>query len=218
MKHISKVIINYNHETDSNLVTITNQIIEGCSDNLAFTFTKSELTNIIAFLAVFVDDLSKMPNGGVIQTQVKDAAGDKLKTGLHTICTEINAQKSGNTVALLSSGAPLTSRSLPKTSTSVGYPAPEGLKIEPITVPTAVDVSVKPASGINDHGTMFAFTPVLNAAEDINLWTMRYSSSHHLTVTGLVPATKYMMAAGFQGTTGTTIVWCKPILFGTAAA
>jgi len=210
----SKVIINYENEADSDLVIITKQIVGGCTDNKDFNFTKSELINLSTYLADFESRLSVMPTGGVMETEWKTQSRNKLLSGLHIICLEINAQQSGNTVALQGSGAPLTGSS----TYSGGYPAPEGLKIKPVTSATELDVSVKRVDGLHDHGTMFAITEFTGAPDDINLWTMKYSSSHHLKITGLKPGTKYLLAAGFQGTTGTPIVWCKPIIVGTSAA
>ena len=215
MAHSPTVIISYEHETDANLAIVVKQTIEGCTDNKDFTFT-NELSNVVLYAADFDAKLSVMPNGGIIVTREKDLSKAKLATGMHTLCSSINTQKGGNLVALQGSGAPLTAGSLPKGTTV--YPAPEGLKIKPIKVATSVDASVKPVKGLNDHGTVFAYTPVLNASDNYDDWTQRHTSSHHLTLTGLKPATKYLLIAGFQGPTGTPIVWCKPIIFGTAAA
>ena len=215
MAHSPTVIISYENETDPNLVVIVKQTIKGCTGNTVFTFT-TELSDVVLYAADFDAKLSVMPNGGIIETEEKNLSHAKLAAGMHTLCSSINTQKGGNLVALQSSGAPLTAGSLPKGTTV--YPAPEGLKIEPITVATSVDASVKLVKGLYDHGTVFAYTPVLNASDNIDDWTQRHTSSHHLTLTGLKPATKYLLVAGFQGPTGTPIVWCKPMIFGTAAA
>ena len=216
MKVTAKVIISYDNETDSDLVLIIKQTIKGCTDNPDFTFSKSELVNVGVDLTDFEGRLSEMPTGGNIETENKNQSRAKLLLSFHTLCTSINAQKGGNLAALEGSGAPIIGSALSKGSGV--YPQPEGLKIKLISVATAVNAGVKRVKGLNDHGTMFAITPVLNAPEDINQWTMKFSPSHHLTITGLTPATKYMMAAGFQGKTGTPIVWSKAIIFGTAAA
>ena len=215
MAHSPTVIISYEHETDANLVVIVKQTIKGCTGNADYTFT-NELSNVVLYAADFDAKLSVMPNGGIIVTRNKDLSKAKLATGMHTLCSSINTQKGGNLVALQGSGAPLTAGSLPKGTTV--YPAPEGLKIKPIKVATSVDASVKPVKGLNDHGTVFAYTPVLNASDNYDDWTQRHTSSHHLTLTGLKPATKYLLIAGFQGPTGTPIVWSKQMIFGTAAA
>ena len=215
MAHSPTVIISYEHETDANLVLVVKQTIKGCTDNTVFTFT-NQLSNVVLYAADFDAKLSVMPNGSIIETEEKNLSKAKLAAGMHTLCSSINTQKGGNLIALQSSGAPLTGGSLPKGTTV--YPAPEGLKIEPIKVATSVDASVKLVKGLNDHGTMFAYTPVLNASDNMDDWTQRYTSSHHLTLTGLKPATKYLLIAGFQGPTGTPIVWSKQMIFGTAAA
>ena len=216
MTVIAKVIISYDNETDSDLVLIVKQTIKGCTGNADYTFANSELVNVGLNLTDFEERLSEMPTGGNVETENKKQSRAKLLLSFHKLCMSINTQQEGNLAALERSGAPIIGSALSK-GTGL-YPAPQGLKIKPITVATAIDASVKRVKGLNDHGTMFAFTPVLNAPEDINQWTMKFSSSHHLTINGLMPATKYMLAAGFQGKTGTPIVWCKPIIFGTAAA
>jgi len=160
MKVTAKVIISYENETDSDLVLIIKQTVKGCTGNPDFTFSNSELVNVGVDLTDFEGRLSEMPTGGNIETENKNQSRAKLLLSFHTLCTSINAQKGGNLAALEGSGAPIIGSALSKGSGS--YPPPEGLKIKLITVATAVDASVKRVKGLNDRGTMFAFTLRLN--------------------------------------------------------
>lgn len=204
-----KVITNFDHASDDGINTIALNIIAGCTENTDFVFVKNELINVVSYQTDYSAKLSVMPTAGIIETGYKNQAKAKLNDGLHTICLQINVQKEGNIAALQGSGAPLTKDS---------YQSKEGIIVAPKALKgvagnkaTELKVSIKKLEGLNDHGSMFAIHEALNAPDDINLWQMKYCTGHHLTITDLKPGFKYMVAAAFQGPSGTTLVFCSPI-------
>jgi len=205
----SRVITNFDHESDDGINTTALGIIGGCTDNKDYEFTKSELINLVTYQTDYAKYLGLKPTAGVVETGLKNQSKAKLANGMHIICTEINVQQGGNTTALQGSGAPLTLDSLQQKSGITT--APDGLKVEAGVEITELDAKVKRDPGLHDHGTMFAIKEAANTEEDINLWTMKYCTCHHLTITGLKAGTKYMVAAAHQGPSGTKLVWCKPI-------
>ena len=205
----SRVIIDYTDLSDSDLNTQAVKIINGCTDNTAFKFLQSELTNEAADQADYAQRLSTAATGGSIAVEWKNQSRSKLEASTRIICKEINHQQEGNTTALESSGAPLTADSL---AAKGGLnPAPAQLDAVAGLKPTQLKVKVKRFTGLHDHGSQFAIAEAATAPNDVNLWPKYYASGHSMVVDGLKPATKYMVASAFQGPTGTELVWCLPV-------
>ena len=205
----SRVIIDYTDLSDSDLNTQAVKIINGCTDNAAFKFLQSELTNEVADQADYAQRLSTAATGGSIAVEWKNQSRSKLEASTRTICIEINHQQEGNTALLESSGAPLTADSL---AAKGGLnPAPSKLDAVAGLKSTQLKVKVKRFAGLHDHGSMFAITEAATAVADVSLWPKYYASGHSMLVDGLKPATEYKVAAAFQGPTGTELVWCLPV-------
>ncbi len=211
----SKVIIDYTDLSDSELNTRSVNIINGCTLNTDFKFLLSELINVEADQKDYAVRLSTAATGGSIAVENKNQARYKLENSVRTICKEINHQQEGNTAALEGSGAALTADSL--LAKDGKYPAPTQITVAHGVKPSEMKLKVKKFTGLNDHGTMFAIIDSLNAPDDINLWPKYYSSGHSMTVGGLKPGNKYLIASAYQGTTGTVLVWCLPVTAWTKA-
>ncbi len=206
---VSKVITNFENVSDDGINTIALNVIAGCTDNLDFVFTKSELINLTTYQVEYAHRLSEMSTGGIMETAAKNEAKTKLANGLRVICLQINVQHAGNLTVLQSSGAPLSLHNyLSKEGIKV---IPTDLKGVPGTKASELNVSMKKPAGVSDHGSMFAINEAITAPDDVNLWQMKYCTGHHLTITGLKPGYKYVLAGALQGPSGTALKFCSPI-------
>ena len=214
MKNTSKVLTGYSNIKDADAHTTAKSIITGCTNNTLFTFT-TELTNLVLLDTDYVDRLGKVATGTSQDVVNKNESKAKLKTGLKVICTEINHQQAGNTGALESSGAKLWANAYQKKGGD--NPAPNGLKSVAGVKATELKVEITKTVGFRDYGTVWAYTPALNAVNDINLWPQVFETGHSATLTGLLPGTKYNVAAAHKGPKGTTLVWGLPVVAFTKA-
>jgi len=177
-----------------------------CSD---CGFDLREVASVVADQADYGSRLSANALSGIMGTEDKNQSKAKLAVSLHTICTEINVQQEGHTTELESSGAPLAKGSS-NNNGSITV-TPKELEAKAGTEPTELDASVKKNPLVSDHGTMFAYTEAATAPADVNLWSMKYCTSHHQTIGGLKKGTNYMVAAAFQGPSNCKLVFCTPI-------
>ena len=92
------------------------------------------------------------------------------------------------------------------------YPAPEGLDAEAGSKNTEMDVKTIRQAGLNDHGIIVAIADVASAPDDVMLWRRETATGHKLTISGLKPATKYVLSAAYQRSAGEKLVWTKTII------
>jgi len=215
MKNNIKVLTGYTKLKDADAHTTAESIITGCSGNAAFNFMKNELTNLVSQKADYVDKLSHVKSGSNQDIVLKKESKANLIVALRVICTEINHQQAGNMVALLSSGAPLWANAYQKKDgenpSAVGLKAVAGVKA------TELKVKVKKNPTFLDYGTVFAYILALNAVDDISLWNQMFETGHSATLTGLLPASKYLVSAAYKGRKGTALIWCSPVIVYTLA-
>ena len=204
MKDISKVLTGYSKLSDAGALTTAQSIVKGCSGNASFVFD-DELTGLETLTTDYASRLSKVKTGTKQDKDNKNASKAKLLTGLKVICTEINRQQAGNYGVLESSGAPMWANAYQKKGGD--NPSPLKLRTAPGVNATDLKVEIDPTVGFHDYGTVWAYTLAAGAVNDINLWKQVFETGHSATLTGLLPGTKYMIAAAHKGAKGTPLVW-----------
>ena len=210
------VITNYTDEEDDILLIKASGISKGCTDNDDFDFTKNELINLDIGIKDYRSKLSRVPTGNKSDITLKKKAKKVLAELLKVICKEINHQHKGDQAILQRTGAVLAKNS--NTHKAGLYPFAEQLRAAVGVGADELILKVKKIKGLNNYGTVFAFTEVRNANNDINTWNMAYSTCHSITLTGLKKGTKYLISAAYKGSKGTILNWCSSILFATKVA
>ena len=206
----TKVLTGYTGESDLGVTQIADAIIAGCTSNLKFTFTHSELIDLVAGRDDYTQKLALVPTGTHADVTNKDDAKVVLINALRVICKEINRQHEGDTAILETCGAPLANAGpQPKGG---DYPSPEGLDAEAGSKTTELDVKTNRQAGLNDHGIIVAITDAATAPDDVLLWRKESATGHKLTIGGLKPATKYLLACAYQRKAGEKLIWSKTII------
>jgi len=208
-----KVITGYSDCSDEGILTESKAIIKGCTGNASYTFAPTQLTDLATKQSVYDADLVTAQNGGKLEVAKKDISKGELANSLHSITTTVNLQQKGHRDALLSSGAQLTADSNPQPSGE--FAAPTTLSADAGTGVDQIAARVGTVTGQHDHGTMFAWTPALNASEDVTTWKMQYSTSHHTVIGGLTANTQYLVKAAYQNKNGIKLIWSKAVILWT---
>jgi len=210
----SRVLISLAKKSEAEIQIAVAAVVTGCKDNVNFEFTNGELTTLTADGIDYGQRLSDCKSGNHSDITIKNKSKAKVIESYRVICTEINRQHKGDTEILQTSGATLTADSLQKKSTD-DKPVAKGLKGVAGAAATELDVKVDVIAGLTEYGTMFACIEALGAPDDANLWPKTFTPSHHTTIGGLKPATRYMLSAAYVGSDGKTLAFCSPILVAT---
>ena len=211
----ARVITNYTDESDNILDYKASCVVDGCTDNDDFNFTKGELINLKIGLLYYRDKLSRSTHGSRKDVTLKNEAKKALAALLKVICQEINHQHKGDEAILLGSGAVLAKNS--NTHKQGLYPFVENFRLSVGLGTDELKVRVKKIKGLNNYGTVFAFIESQYADNDIITWNMEHSTCHSATLTGLKRAKAYQVSAAYKGSKGTRLNWCPPITITTKA-
>ena len=209
----SKVLISLTDKSDADAHIAAAAVVEACTGNANFVFTHSELTNLGLDSTDFGQRLSDCISGNHSDITIKNLSRAKLDEAYRVICTEINRQHAGDTEILQTSGATLTADSLQHKGGD--KPLAKGLKVVAGAKATELDAKVDVIPGLTEYGVMFACTEVSGATDDINLWPKTFTPSHHTTIEGLKPATKYFVSAAYVGSDGKTLMFCDRVMVAT---
>jgi len=209
------VITNYTDETDEDLTGISSAVIKGCTKNTNFNFTDNELTELILANTDFIQKAGMAETGNKASVTLKRLAKKVLALALKTVSIEINHQQKGNEAILKTSGATMSKNS--NTHKTGLLPVAQNLTGRWGSQLGELIVKVKKTKGLNNNGTVFAFTEKENAVDDINKWSKEHSSCHSMTLLGLNKATFYLISAAYKGTTNTPLNWCSTIIVATKA-
>ena len=209
----SKVLISLTNKSDADAQTAVAAVVEGCTENDSFVFTHSELTNLTADSTDFGHKLSVCVSGNHSDITIKNLSRAKLDNAYQVICTEINRQHTGDTEILQTSGATLTADSFQLKSGD--KPVAKGLKVVAGAKATELNAKVDVIPGLTEYGVMFACIEVTGAPDDINLWPKTFTPSHHTTIDGLKPATKYFVSAAYVGSDSKTLLFCDRVMVAT---
>ena len=207
------VITNYTDETDNNLCRKSVSVITGCTNNINYDFTQNELKNLVRALKDFVHKLSVAKTGNKAQKTLKREAKKVLAFALKVVCRDINRQHRHEESILLTSGAMLHKNS--NVRKKGPFPDIQCLSAKVGLTAYELNIRVKKIKGLNNHGTAFAYTELLNADDDISKWKRENSTCHSITISGLKKGTFYLVSAAYQGAKGTTHNWSKPIIIAT---
>ena len=209
------VITNYTDETDEDLTGISSAVIKGCTNNTNFIFADNELTELMTANTDFVHKAGLAETGNKASISLKRLAKKVLALALKTVCKEINHQQKGNEAILKTCGATMSKNS--NTHKLGLLPVAQNLTGKCGSQLFELIVKVKKIKGLNNNGTVFAFTEMDNASDDISTWKKEHSSCHSMTLTGLKKATMYLVSAAYKGTTNTPLNWCTTIIVATKA-
>ena len=204
------VITNYTDETDAQLIGISSAVIKGCEKNADIKFVDNELTDLIAANADFSLKLSLASTGSKASITLKKRAKKVLAQALKTVCKEINHQQKGNKAILISTGATMAKNS--NSHKSGLLPIAENLTASWGSQLCELIVKVKKIKGLNNNGTVFAYTEFEDANDEIGTWNKDHSTCHSMTLTGLKKGTAYQVSAAYKGTNSTPYNWCSPII------
>jgi len=207
------VITNYTDESDEILDIKASRVLHGCTDNDNFDFTKNELINLKAGLLDYRDKLSRIKTGNKADITLKKIAKKVLAALLKIVCKEINRQHKGDQAILQGTGAVMAKDS--NTHKEGLLPFVEQFRMSAGLRTDELIAKVKKIKGLNNYGTVFAYTEAVNANDDINTWDHEHSTCHSIILSGLQKGTAYLVSAAYKGSKGTRLNWCAPIMSAT---
>ncbi len=198
----NRVITNYEHEKDDEILTTATSAIAGLTANGDFTFT-TQLTDLVTAKTNYGIKLGLVATGNKQSVTNKDVDKAILGTKLSVVGVSVNLQAGGNLSKLQGSGLPLAI-----IGSHHSLDAPTGFGITRGNIAGNMDMKVdKPI--VTTHGTIFAFwkTSLGPTPSNINDWFFRHSNGHSLTITGLTPNTPYPFASAYKGNDTDPLVW-----------
>ena len=204
---MDKIITDYTKETDSNISTVSESGVAGCTANPDFTFT-TQVTNVSAKLVIYKAKLAATIHGSQTDTDEKDTAKGVLVGVLKTLTESVNSQAVGDRAKLLGSGFPLA-----KTPTTQLMEEVDNFKVKGGVIAGTVDASVDKAVGFTTHGTMFAYWKTTDgvAPADKYFWYQHHANGTTLNMRGFTPGVDYLFSAAFKGLDTEELIWCPTI-------
>lgn len=199
-----KIITDFSDFKDADLDVEASNAVKGLTGNTYFTFTGTQLTNLTTNAAAYHTALGNLATGGKTAVTAKNAARKVLENSFGEVANIVNQQASGDLNKLQTTGI-----TLQKQPVHQAQPLPVNFKVENGNN-GAMNVSVD-KSTVADYGTVFAYTPVTNAASDINLWTLKPVNGHSTIIKGLPAGVPYLFSAAYKGSDGDDLVWASPI-------
>ncbi len=199
-----KVVTDFSDLKDAELDVEAANAVKGLSGNPDFTFAGNELKDFTTDAGDYHTAMGSLATGGKLAVTAKNTARTTLEKSFGAVAVIVNQQANGVLGKLQGSGIPLTEQ--------------PSYDVQPVPVNFRVDNGANGVmnvavdkSTVTDHGTVFAYTPVVNAPSDINLWTLKPANGHSAVVKGLPAGAAYLFSAAYKGRDDDDLVWASAI-------
>lgn len=199
-----KVLLDFIHNTDDQLVDFTGKVITGLTGNSAFTTLPITVVALQGFLTALTNAMNAMAQGGTAATATKNAARNDLIAALRTLAKYVDDNCNNDLPTLLSSGfqaAATTHTKSPLAKPVIGA-VNNGNSGELL-------IKVTPITNAASYETRFAVT---EATGTLGPWQSGGvgTNSRALRLAGLTPATRYtVQVRAIGGSTGSSD-WSDP--------
>jgi len=192
----TKVLVDYTLETDSELLTKTDLIIEGMTGNANFPTPIPTVTALQTARDNYNTSLVAAGSGNHNSVAVKNADRSVLETALCTLGNYINTVARGNLVAIISTNMPYSKNAEPGNLGTV-----ESMKLTPGQNSGTLFCKLSRVKNGKSYTFMITEDPISNDS----LWSSYVTTRCSYEFTKLTPGTKYWVKVIVAGTRGQSV-------------